>query len=118
MNRNTSSYLSSSVRHLLRLSFENCRDTSLNNQALQCLRKEGQVLVFEDQPIQCLLGNVIIDDYSQRTGQWYKSVLRRLSHDIINHEPFKKDPLKIKVVYSSGIGLLMNDQSWPSRLDP
>ena len=97
MNRNTSSYLSSSVRHLLRLSFENCRDTSLNNQALQCLRKEGQVLVFEDQPIQCLLGNVIIDDYSQRTGQWYKSVLRRLSplfnycHDMINREPFKKD---------------------------
>ena len=54
MNRNTSSYLSSSVRHLLRLSFENCRDTSLNNQALQCLRKEGQVLVFEDQPIQSI----------------------------------------------------------------
>ena len=100
MNRNTSSYLSSSVRHLLRLSFENCRDTSLNNQALQCLRKEGQVLVFEDQPIQCLLGNVIIDDYSQRNGQWYKRVLRRLSplfnycHDMINRETFKKDLAK------------------------
>ena len=97
MNRNTSSYLSTNVRQLLRLSIENCRDASLNNQALQCLRKEGQVLVFEDQPIQCLLGNVIIDDYSQRTGQWYKIVLRRLSplfnycHDMLNREVFKKD---------------------------
>ena len=97
MNRNTSSYLSSSVRHLLRLSFENCRDTSLNNQAVQCLRKEGQVLVFEDQPIQFLLGNVIIDDYSERTKEWYKVVLRRLSplfnlcHEMLMREDFTED---------------------------
>lgn len=75
--RKSSSYLSSNVRQLLRLSVEPCRDSNLNNQALQCLRQEGQVLVFEDQPIQFLLGSVITDDYSQRTKEWYKVVLRR-----------------------------------------
>lgn len=93
----TSSYLSPCVRQLLRLSVEPCHDRKLNGQALQCLRKEGQVLVFEDHPVQCLLGNAIIDDYSARTKEWYKVVLRRLSplfnfaHELLLKEPFDAD---------------------------
>ena len=77
MNQQQSSFLSANVRQLLRFAVEPCRDANLNNQAQQCLRQEGQVLVFEDQPIQFLLGNSIKDDYSQRTKEWYKVVLRR-----------------------------------------
>ena len=42
VNRQNSSasYLSSNVRQLLRFAVEPCRDKHLNNQALQCLRKE------------------------------------------------------------------------------
>lgn len=91
------SYLSANVQKLLRLSVEPCHDRSINEQALQCLRKEGQVWVFEDQPIQFLLGSVIIDDYSSRTKEWYKVVLRRLSplfnycHKTILNENFSED---------------------------
>ena len=54
INRQNSSasYLSPNVRQLLKFAVEPCRDKHLNNQALQCLRKEGQVLVLEDNPVQ------------------------------------------------------------------
>lgn len=100
MERRTSSYLSSNVRQLLRLAVEPCRDAALNGQALQCLRKEGQVLVFEDQPLQFLLGSLNITDFSARTSQWYKVVLRRLSplfcyaHDLLIKDKFTKDLIK------------------------
>jgi hypothetical protein len=78
-SRRSSSYLSPNVRQLLRIAGDPCRDVSLNNQALQCIRKEGQVLVLEDQPMQYLLSGIDISDYGVRTGQWNRVVLRRLS---------------------------------------
>ena len=67
---------------------------TFHNKALHCLRKEGQVLVFEDLPIQFLLGSAVIEDY--RTKEWYKVVLRRLSplfsycHELLLKENFNK----------------------------
>ena len=88
------SYLSPNVKQLLRTAVEPCRDANLNNQALQCLRTEGQVLILEDHPIQFLLDSVDITDLTIRNHQWYRVVLRRLSplfnycHDSLLKETF------------------------------
>ena len=88
------SYLSPNVKQLLRTAVEPCRDAHLNNQALQCLRTEGQVLILEDHPIQFLLDSVDITDLTIRNHQWYRVVLRRLSplfnycHDSLLKETF------------------------------
>ena len=66
------SYLSPNVKQLLRTAVEPCRDANLNNQALQCLRTEGQVLILEDHPIQFLLDSVDITDLTIRNHQWYR----------------------------------------------
>ena len=88
------SYLSPNIKQLLRTAVEPCRDAHLNNQALQCLRTEGQVLILEDHPIQFLLDSVDITDLTIRNHQWYRVVLRRLSplfnycHDSLLKETF------------------------------
>ena len=79
MNQQQSSFLSANVRQLLRFAVEPCRDGSVREQALQCLRTEGQVLLLEDNPVQFLLNKVDITDLSARNPQWYRVVLRRLS---------------------------------------
>ena len=88
------SYLSPNIKQLLPTAVEPCRDAHLNNQALQCLRTEGQVLILEDHPIQFLLDSVDITDLTIRNHQWYRVVLRRLSplfnycHDSLLKETF------------------------------
>ena len=106
MNKPRSSYLSPNVRQLLRLAAESCHDTRLNEQALQCIRKEGDVLVLEDQPILFLLKGVELDESAAAPGvgvrdaQWYRVVMRRLSpffnfcHEMLQYEKFDHESMK------------------------